>query len=156
MASLLRSLLAKLIGPKRRGAVAGSISPSTAHCPMTINQFTKLFIKSRICSESEARDAAESFAAECRSSKTTPRVESFCELLVATNRLTEWQCGKLRMGRWKRFQLDHYVMTEQVGKGFDSACYNARDLRNDEPVCLIVTPVNLTNGRIEYRAYPYL
>jgi hypothetical protein len=123
MASLLRSLLTKLISSRRRGTVAGRISPSTAHGSMTFNQFTKLLIKSRICSESEARDATEAFTAECRSSETAPSVESFCEFLVAPNRLTEWQCGKLREGKWRGFHLDHYLFLGHVGKDSVSSSY---------------------------------
>lgn len=156
IAALLRSLLAKLIGPKLRGAVASRISPPTIHCPATINQFTVLIVKSRICSESEARDAAESFAADCGNAKSAANVELFCEFLVATNRLTEWQCSNLRMGRWKGFYLDHYLLLDHVAKDSESSSYKARDTRDGKLVVLAITPVNRTNGQIEYRVYPYL
>lgn len=156
MAALLRSLLAKLIGPKLRGAVASRISPPAAHCPTTIDQSTVLIVKSRICSESEVRDAEKSFAADCGNSRSAANVELFCEFLVATNRLTEWQCSKLRMGKWKGFYLDHYLLLDHVGKDFESSSYKARDTRDGKLVVLAITPVNRTNGQIEYRVYPYI
>ena len=60
------------------------------------------------------------------------------------------------MGKWKGFYLDDYVLLEQVGKDYDSASYKARDTRDGEFVCLVITPVNRTNGRIEFRVEPYI
>lgn len=160
MAFPLRSLLTKLIGTRRRGAVASRTSPPAAQCPLTVDQFATLIVKSQIWSESEASAAAKLFAAECRRSKTPPRVESFCDFLVASNRLTAWQCDKLRAAKWKGFYLDQYLLLEHVGKDSVSSSYRARDTRDGKLVVLAVTPRNRmddrTDGRIEYRVYPYL
>lgn len=156
MASLLRSLLSKLIGPKRRGTATNRISPPPARCPTTVDQFATLIVNSRICSECEARGAAESFAAECLNSETTPSVESFCDFLISTNRLTAWQCGKLREGKWKGFHLDHYLLLGQAGKDSESSSYDARYIRDGRYVLLSITPRNRTNRQIVYREYPYL
>jgi hypothetical protein len=81
----------------------------------------------------------------------------FCDFLVSTNRITAWQCGKLRQGKWKGFYLDNYVLLEWSRKDLDFAYYKARDIRDGNVVQLTITPMNRVKGpNIEYKVCPYL
>lgn len=83
-------------------------------------------------------------------------MDLFCEFLVATNRLTAWQCDNLQKGRWKGFYLDNYLLLEQIGKDQEFGYYKARDARDGALVTMVVTPVNRATGPgIEYRVQPY-
>jgi hypothetical protein len=56
---------------------------------------------------------------------------------------------------------NHYTLLEQVGKGGHDpltyySSYKARDNRTGNYVCLFITPLMYTGGRLEYRVYPYM
>jgi hypothetical protein len=122
---------------------------------MDIDQFVNLLVNSRLSSQHEAEGLVASFQIECRKENSPETVEAFCDFLIATNLFTEWQCEKLRMGKYKGFYLDNYLMLEQVGKDDKSSSYKARDTRNGKIVCLIVTPPLYAKGTgIEYRVEP--
>ncbi|MFO0788279.1 MAG: hypothetical protein U0805_02410 [Pirellulales bacterium] len=80
----------------------------------------------------------------------------FCDFLISSNRLTAWQCNKLLVGKWKGFYLDHFVLLDQIGKDSDYSYYKARNTTDGKMVRLSITPVNRTNGRIEYRVEPFI
>ena len=122
---------------------------------MNIEQFTTLLINSRLLDKSEAEQIAAVFQQECQKLRTTATLDALCSFLIATDRLTRWQCDKLKMGKWKGFYLDDYVLLEQSGKGPDFSSYKSRDVRNGRVVNLVIRPMNQTDGRIEYRVKPY-
>ena len=106
-------------------------------------------------SQDDADELAAAFKEACRKWNAPNTVDRFCDLLIATNRLTQWQCNKLKLGKWKGFYLDDYVLLEQSGKGPDFSSYKSRDIRDGRVVNIIVKPMNQTGGRIEYRVDPY-
>jgi hypothetical protein len=117
-----------------------------------IEQFVTLLANSGLSSKREAHELAAIFQEECRKHNVPDTVETFCDFLVATNRLTDWQCAKLRMGKWKGFYLDNYLLLEQIGKDYEFCNYKARDARDGTLVRLIVTPMARAKGpNIEYR-----
>jgi hypothetical protein len=121
-----------------------------------IEQFTTLLINSRLFSELEAQELASVFQESCRKWNTPDTVDSFCDFLIATNRLTAWQCNKLRMGKWKGFYLDNYLILEQIGKDHEFCYYKARNARDGTLVRMVVTPMaRATRPGIEYRIEPY-
>jgi hypothetical protein len=123
---------------------------------VNIEQFTTLLINSGLFGEREARELAGTFQEACRDRGDEDSVETFSEFLVATDRLTRWQCDKLRMGKWKGFYLDNFLLLEQIGKDHESSSYKARNARDGNVMCLVVTPFALSkSGRIEYRVEPY-
>jgi hypothetical protein len=123
---------------------------------VNIDEFATLLINSRIIGEHEVRKLVDAFREGCRVWGQEVSVVTFCDFLIETDRLTEWQCNKLRMGKWKGFYLDSYLLLGQVGKGPDFSSYAARDTRDGKLVCLVVTPTVYTNGRIEYCVEPYV
>jgi hypothetical protein len=129
---------------------------SNHRCHVNIDQFAILLFKSRLSGKPEAEQLACVFKEECRKQNIQETVETFCDFLIATNRLTAWQCEKLRMGKYKGFYLDNYLLLEQIGKDYEFGYYKARDARDGHLVRLAVTPVNRAKGPgIEYQVYPF-
>jgi eukaryotic-like serine/threonine-protein kinase len=124
---------------------------------MDIEQFAALLVRSRLTTEQEAKGLVAAFQQESReAASTADTLTAFCNHLIACKRITAWQCEKLRMGKWKGFYLDHYLLLEQVGKDVDYAYYAARDTRDGTLVRLAITPVARTQGwEIEYRVERY-
>jgi hypothetical protein len=121
-----------------------------------LGRFVTLVQNSGLIQSTEIQKIAEAFQEGCREHGKEASAESFGDFLVETDRLTRWQCEKLRVGKYKGFYLDSYTLLGQVGKGLDYASYKARDTRTDEVVCLVVTPINRTGRRIEYRVEPFI
>ncbi len=120
---------------------------------MTIEQIANLLVRSGLSSQPEAQELIAGHETQCREYGTTESVESFCGFLVATNLFTEWQCDKLRMGKWKGFYLGNYLILEHISKDCEFAHYKARDTRTGKLVRMTVTPAQGPN--IEYRVHPY-
>ena len=134
-------------------------------CGVDIEQFVTLLVNSRLCTKDEAHALATVFQEECRKRNASDTVETFCDFLIATNRLTAYQCEKLRMGKWKGFYLgkwkgfylDNYLLLEQIGKDREFCYYKARDTWDSTLVRLIITPMVRARGPgIEYRVERYL
>jgi hypothetical protein len=123
---------------------------------VNIDQFATLLIKSGLSSKYEAPVLAAVFQETCGKWNTPATVETFCDFLVATNRLTSWQCDKLRMGKWKGFYLGCYLILEQIGKDAEFCYYKARDTQDGNLVRMVITPMARATGPgIKYRVYPY-
>ena len=88
---------------------------------MALDHFVTLLLKSGLMDRQSAEDLDFAFQEGCRNQQIPSEVGTFCNFLVATDRLTEWQCEKLKVGKWKGFYLDNYLLLEQVGKGSDYA-----------------------------------
>jgi hypothetical protein len=134
-----------------------------AYAPGKIDEFAELLARSHLTTSQQANEWLELFRAECLAADDAQNaITEFCSFLIAGDRITEWQCEKLKLGRWKGFYFDdHYVLLEQVGKGGDNASsyyssYKARDIRTNKHVCLFIRPLRYTGGYIEYRVYPYM
>jgi eukaryotic-like serine/threonine-protein kinase len=122
---------------------------------MDIECFITLVAKSGLIDKAEIRELARPYRGRLHWWKRN-EARPFCDFLISTNRLTNWQCDKLLMGKYKGFYLDNYVLLGQVGKDYESSSYKARDLKDGKFVRLVVTPVNQTGGRIEYRVEPFV
>ena len=109
---------------------------------------------SQICSEQQVQELLGTFENQRQEILSDEDgLAQFCSTLVSANAATEWQCNKLKVGKWKGFYLDDYLLLEQVGKDYEYAYYRARDIRDGSIVRLVVTPMNRTKGPriIEYR-----
>jgi hypothetical protein len=123
---------------------------------VNIEQFATLLINSRLSSRHEVEELVAVFHDECCRQNVTDTLDTFCEFLISTARLTAWQCDKLRKGKWKGFYLDNYLLLEQIGKDYDFCYYKARDARNGKLVRLTITPMIRAKGPdIEYKVDPY-
>ncbi len=143
---------------KRRGR-----SVPKTRAPANIEEFAELLARSGIITNQEAKESLALFRAEHpAASDASNAINEFCSFLISGERVTEWQCKKLKSGRWKGFYFeDHYLLLEQVGKGGDEpslyySSYKARDSRTNNLACLVIRPILYTSGRFEYRVYPYM
>jgi hypothetical protein len=117
-----------------------------------LEHFIDLLRQSALCTEQQVGELIGKFENERREvTSGDDGVSQFCRFLIGTNAVTAWQCEKLKMGKWKGFYLDDYVLLEQDGKDYSYSYYRARDTRDRSIVRLIVTPMNQTGGKIEYR-----
>jgi hypothetical protein len=123
---------------------------------MEFDRFTTLLINSQLLKKHDAQMLASVFQEECHKKTIKATTELFCDFLVASDHLTIWQCNKLRMGKWKGFYLDCYVLLEQVGKDDEYCYYKARDTRDGNLVRMRITPMVRAKGPgIEYKVYPH-
>jgi hypothetical protein len=134
-----------------------------AHAPENIDEFAELLARSGVITSRKTNEWLALFRAEHpAASDGSNAVNEFCSFLISGERVTEWQCEKLKLGQWKGFYFeDHYLILEQVGKGGDEpssyySSYKARDSRTNNLACLVIRPTQYTPGRWEYRVYPYM
>ena len=122
---------------------------------MGIKKFVKLLTLSKILSEQQIVELLSRFEEERKEIRNQDDVtDQFCRFLISTKSVTEWQCNKLKEGKWKGCYLDDYLRLEPIGK--DKTTYKARDTRDGSFVVLVIKPVNLTGGKLEYRVDPYV
>jgi len=124
---------------------------------VTIDQLASLLVKSRLATKGEAGKLLAAFQEGCYKRNAPDSAELFCDFLTASDRLTAWQCEKLRQGKWKGFYFDDYVLLERIGKDSSgSIYYKVRDTRDRSLACLAVTLRTDRSGpRLEYRIGPY-
>jgi hypothetical protein len=126
------------------------------HVPENIDEFAELLARSEITTVPQADEYVAQFRAEHPTAgDTSDAITEFCRFLNSDGLVTAWQCEKLKLGRWKGFYLDNYLLLEQVGKGEDNASYKARETTSGNVVCLVIKAVRFTEGRITYRVEPY-
>ena len=116
----------------------------------SLERFICFLRLSQLCTEQQLGDLVSKFESERRNIANGDAVAQFCSFLVDTNAVTAWQCEKLKMGKWKGFYLDDYVLLEQVGKDRTTVSYSARDIRDGLSVCLVITPTTIA-PYIQYR-----
>jgi hypothetical protein len=123
-----------------------------------IEQLTSLVIKSQLIDRNECerlavawRDVTDEWNRKFEASSG----ESFCDFLVATNRLTRWQADKLLKGKWKGFQVSQFVILERMAKGATDTTYKALDKNDSNPVSLVITPDSTMPGGFSYQVRPY-
>jgi hypothetical protein len=131
--------------------------------PASIDEFAELLTRSGVATNQAATEWLAIFRREHPAATDAPNpINEFCSFLVSGERVTEWQCEKLKAGRWKGFYFEgRYLLLEQVGKGGDDASsyyssYMARDSHTKNLVCLFIRPWQYTPGRFEYRVYPHM
>jgi hypothetical protein len=62
---------------------------------------------------------------------------------MATQVLTDWQCNKLRQGKWKGFWLDNFCLLTDLDKNDMERTYLAQEWPSGRRVHLVVTPPNI-------------
>jgi hypothetical protein len=102
-----------------------------------IDQFLALVLASHLVDQASLTKACADF---CVERTDAGAVDELCRYLVANQTLTDWQCDKLRQGKWKGFWLDNYCLLKQLGKGDATSTYLAKEWRTGRLVALVVTP----------------
>ena len=134
--------------------------PSAA-APKNIDDLAELLARSRITTTEQANTWLAIFRAAHPGIASTAIAE-FCNFLISAGDVTQWQCEKLKMGRWKGFYFEeHYLLLEQIGKGGSDpssyySSYKACDTRTKNLVGLFIVPVAYSGGYFKYRVYPYM
>jgi hypothetical protein len=128
-----------------------------ARPPANVDEFAQLMVRSGLATEQQSKQHLSQFRSEQPFTHVpADGIQTFCCFLINAGYVTTYQCDKLKLGRWKGFYLDDYLILEQVGKGSDYCSYKARDTKDGELVCLVVTPSLLAGGRFKYRVEPYV
>jgi hypothetical protein len=151
-----------LMLPTLRSLLRRPETPKNAMAPCNIDEFAELLARSGIATSQQANEWLALFRAEHFASDSPKAIADFCNFLNSMGSVTEWQCEKLKLGRWKGFYFEeHYLLLEQVGKGGSDASsyyssYKACDIRTKSLVCLFIVPWAYSGGYFKYRVYPYM
>lgn len=113
-----------------------------------VQAFWERVAKSGLLDEDQLRKAYT----EVRSNRTTEAtLDDVCALLVSTDALTNWQCDKLRSGRWKGFFQEGHCVLCHVGKDDTSSTYLCREIESGKRVAMVVTlPMLTADGKLRY------
>src|SRR5262245_13372623 len=114
--------------------------------PNTIDRFVELVVRSGLATQVQVKELIDQFQASQPSTEKSADIEAVGKYLVARECLTEWQCEKLRQGKFKGFYLHNYLFLDHLGKDANFAYYKARDTRDGKLVRLTVTPLNRSKG----------
>jgi hypothetical protein len=91
---------------------------------MEFERFVELLILSKITTEQQMEELLCRFEDERKElANDDDAINQVCDFLKRTGSVTEWQCEKLKMGKWKGFYLDCYLMLGQVGKDETTCSY---------------------------------
>lgn len=124
---------------------------------MNIEKFVEILTLSKLCPEQQVAELLSNFENERKTFvNDDDALDQLCHFLINAQAITEWQCNKLKVGKWKGFYFEDYLLLEQSGKDEVSASYKSRDIRDDRIVNLVIRPLNQTGGKIEYRVDPYV
>ena len=121
---------------------------------MNLTQFVDKLGRSKLCSEQEIKELLTGFQVD-REETTNEKdeVDQFCTYLINNKCLTKWQCDKLRIGKWKGFYFDHYLILEPIGDGLEHH-YKIRDISSGRLMKVTLTTIDL-NGPMKYELEDY-
>ena len=117
----------------------------------SIDRFLELAGRSSLVSPSQLVDACQGFAVTLDDPQA---LDDLCRHLMAKGLLTEWQCGKLRAGKWKGFFLDGYCLVGKISQDAVNvtSTYLCREANSSRQVAMVVTNPALTmGGPIQYQ-----
>jgi hypothetical protein len=110
--------------------------PSITQC----DSFLGLLLASGLVSFSDLREACASFDT---SRNDEAALEELCNHLIALQLVTDWQCSKLRSGKWKGFYLDDYrLLAQSEPSDSSNRKYVAEDVSTGTQVILQVRRLN--------------
>jgi hypothetical protein len=79
-------------------------------------------------------------------------LDDLCNHLLAKQFLTQWQCDKLRAGKFKGFWLDSYCLLDFLEKTNGTSRYLAKQWPSGRRVAIVVTPPKVRpDGQVDYR-----
>jgi eukaryotic-like serine/threonine-protein kinase len=110
-----------------------------------VDRLLGLILSSGLVQFSELRAACADFDTD-RTDSTA--VDDLSEHLIANGTLSEWQCSKIRQGRWKGFYLDEYCLVDHLGVTETTTTYLARNVETGKRVAITITPPDLKHYRV--------
>jgi hypothetical protein len=78
------------------------LSPTCAPWSTDVDKFLALVVESRLIDQDNLRAACADFT----TAQSACALDELCSHLTSKQILTEWQCKKLRQGKWKGFLID--------------------------------------------------
>jgi hypothetical protein len=108
--------------------------------PSKIDEFLACLQASGLLGADEITQTCEEFNHEDQAKWRDADLYAFCDHLVKSNRLTVWQCDKLRNGQCKGFFLDHYRILDHIGFAGQTSYYLAEDIITQCHVRLQIIP----------------
>ena len=125
---------------------------SSAAPPTDVEGLLALILKSRLLGRQELSAACSTFLEESSTLGCEPTFETLCEFLISSNRLTTWQCDRLREGRWKGFFLDQYKLLNCFEPDEDFSYYLAEEVATGKHVKMRIIPKSRApqDGKIRY------
>jgi eukaryotic-like serine/threonine-protein kinase len=106
-----------------------------------LDRFLALTLASGLCTLAELSGVVEEFKRNANElSGDGSGLAAFCDYLVKRNRLTAWQCEKLKAGRFKGFFLGRYKLVDHLRSTNTSSTYRAECIDSGEQVEMTVTP----------------
>jgi hypothetical protein len=130
-----------------------SYEPTVADAPTNTqcDRFVALLLASGLVQFLELRDACAGFDTNRTDDNA---LQELCDRLVSRQLVTEWQCNKLRSGKWEGFYLDNYrLLSRSESSDSSSLEYLAEEVSTHERVTLVVTRLDDTPW-IEYSVTP--
>lgn len=106
--------------------------------PETIEQMAELAVRGRLVKNDDMRLILGVFRNIYSSPLNSPDALSAFSAHLVSIGLTQWQCDKLRIGKWKGFFLDDYELIDFAGTEDDRRIYLARRSRPGPIVRLAV------------------
>jgi hypothetical protein len=135
--------------PHRRAAAAEELGLDS-EMAIQINTFLDLVLRSGLLSSSEMCDACVGFDTLQTNENA---LSDLCKHLIDKRALTEWQCDKLRQGKYKGFFYDGYRLLSRLGMGETFSTYLGQQVSTGKLVEIDVTPptiVPLKDGKFHY------
>jgi hypothetical protein len=112
-----------------------------ASTAVEIENFLSLILESGLVEVEDLNLASKDYFAEISIMGVEPSFEAFCEFMITTRRLTEWQCNLLKEGQSQGFILDQFELLNDLGAEESSACYLAQEKNTKRRVKLRITPI---------------
>ncbi|HEY3395695.1 MAG TPA: hypothetical protein VGK58_23535 [Lacipirellulaceae bacterium] len=114
-----------------------------------VDKFLALALTSRIVGLNTLTAACADFSTNRLNAGA---LDELCSHLIAKQVLTEWQCEKLRLGRWKGYLIDDYCLLNELDGTNTAKRYLAKELSTGRQVAFVFTPRAFRpDGQVDYR-----
>lgn len=90
-----------------------------------VDQFLARLLASRFLDYDGFRRASAHVSTGARDAEA---LDKLCTALIDDGVLTEWQCAKLRQGKFKGFHVDNYCLLSQLETNDVETTFTARDV----------------------------
>ena len=110
-----------------------------------VDQFLALVLASGLVDQADLREACSDFQADRRKASA---LDALCRHLLSKETLTQWQCEKLRKGKWKGFFLHDYCLMGHLSVADKTSTYLARETGTGKLVAITITAPDLINYQV--------